>query len=170
MSIESIAVSSCMSSKGVITETADQNIYSACRTMHKNNIGCVIIVDENGGIRAKPVGIITERDVVRLLGRLDASSLHLPLRNIMSKPLVTISVTSSIKDAIQTMQQKKIRRLAIVDKEKIAGIITDKDIFRAIINNQTLVSSMVSNELKRGHGTEYEQFTEYWFRDIFHKQ
>jgi CBS domain-containing protein len=106
MSIESIPVSTYMSNKGVITETADQNIHSACRTMHKNNIGCVIIVDKNSGTWEKPVGIITERDVVRLLGRLDASLLHLPLRNTMSKPLVTISVNGSIKDAIYTMQQK----------------------------------------------------------------
>jgi CBS domain-containing protein len=88
----------------------------------------------------------------------------------MSKPLVTISVNDSIKDAIYTMQQKNIRRLAIVDKEKIAGIITDKDIFRAIINNQTLIPSIVNDELIRGRGIAYEQFTEYWFRDVFHKR
>ncbi|MGB6671228.1 MAG: CBS domain-containing protein [Candidatus Nitrosopolaris sp.] len=61
-SIESIPVSTCMSSKGVITETADQNIYAACRIMHKNNIGSVIILGKNGCSYEKPLGIITERD------------------------------------------------------------------------------------------------------------
>jgi CBS domain-containing protein len=138
--------------------------------MHKNNIGCVIILGKNGGSLEKPVGIITERDVVRLLGRLDEVSIHSPLSKIMSKPVVTISINSSIKDAIQTMQQKNIRRLVIVDKEKMVGIITDKDIFRAIINNQTLIPSLVNDELIREHRPAYEQFSEYWFRDIFHKQ
>ena len=92
MSIDSIPVSTYMSSKGVITETADQNIYAACRMMHKNNIGCVIILGKNGGSHEKPVGIITERDVVRLLGRLDTASIHSPLSKIMSKPVVTISI------------------------------------------------------------------------------
>jgi CBS domain-containing protein len=45
----------------------------------------------------------------------------------MSKPLVTISKECSVKDAIQTMQRKNIRRLVIVEKEKMVGIITDKD-------------------------------------------
>lgn len=169
MSIESVPVSTYMSSKGVVTETADQNIHSACRIMHENNIGCVIVVDKNSGnSHEKPIGIITERDVVRVLGRLDSSSMHSPLRKIMSKPLVTISLNSSIKDAIQIMQRKNIRHLVIVDKEKMAGIITDKDIFRAIINNESLVSSLVNDELIREHRTTHEQFTEYWFRDIFH--
>jgi predicted transcriptional regulator len=88
----------------------------------------------------------------------------------MSKPLITISINSSIKEAIQTMQQKNIRRLVIVDKEKMVGIITDKDIFRAIMNNQTLIPSLLNDELMGEHRPAYEQFSEYWFRDIFHKQ
>ena len=159
-----------MSSKGVITETADQNIYAACRIMHKNNIGCVIILSKNGGSHEKPLGIITERDVVRLLGRLDSALINSPLSNTMSKPLITISINSSFKEAIQTMQQKNIRRLVIVDKENMVGIITDKDIFRALMNNQTLIPSLLNDELIREHRPAYEQFSEYWFRDIFHKQ
>jgi predicted transcriptional regulator len=46
-----------MSKKGVITETADQNIYAACRMMHENNIGCIIIVDRDSAGQKKPVGL-----------------------------------------------------------------------------------------------------------------
>ncbi len=170
MSVEAIPVSAYKSSKGVITETADQNIYSACRIMLKNEIGCVIVVeiDNNGGL--KPVGIITERDVVRILGKLDATSLHLPLKEIMSKPLVTISITGSIKDAIQTMHRNNIRHLVLIDKETMVGVITDKDIFKAITSNQMAMSSLGSVEPIAGQKVAYEQFTEYWFRDFFHKQ
>jgi CBS domain-containing protein len=62
MSIDTIPVSTYMSTKEVITETVDQNIYAACRTMNKNNIGCVVVVDKSGK-NEKPVGILTERDV-----------------------------------------------------------------------------------------------------------
>ena len=78
-----------MSSKGVRTEPVDQNIYSVCSIMHKNNIVCVIVVDKNSD-NQKPVGIINERDVVRILGTLNAASLHniqlqhlLPLRILL---------------------------------------------------------------------------------------
>lgn len=114
MSIDTIPVSTYKSPKEVITETEDQNIYAACRIMNKNNIGCVVVVDKS----ERPVGILTERDVVRIFGTLDAASSHSPLSEIMSKPLITISTNSSIKDALETMQQKNIRRLVILDKEK----------------------------------------------------
>ena len=169
MSVDAIPVSAYKSGKGVITETADQNIYSACRIMLKNDIGCVIVVDIDNDGGLKPVGIITERDVVRILGKLDVS-LHLPLREIMSKPLVTISITSSIKDAIQTMHRNNIRHLVLIDKETMVGVITDKDIFKAITSNQTAMSSLGSVEPIAGQKAAYEQFTEYWFRDILHKR
>jgi len=165
MSIDTIPVSAYKSPKEVITETVDQNIYAACRIMNKNNIGCVVVVDKS----EKPVGILTERDVVRIFGTLDAASSHSPLSEIMSKPLITISTNSSIKDALQTMQQKNIRRLVILDKEKTIGIITDKDIFRAIMSNQTLIEGLTSIEPLVERRTAYDQFREYWFRDTFHK-
>jgi CBS domain-containing protein len=78
-------------------------------------------------------------------------------------------MNSSIKDAIQTMQQKNIHRLVIVDKEKIVGIITDKDIFRALMNNQDLIPSLLGDKLLVEHKTVYDQFGQYWFGDILHK-
>jgi CBS domain-containing protein len=169
MSIDTIPVSAYKSPKEVITETVDQNIYAACRIMNKNNIGSVVIVDKNSGKNEKPVGILTERDVVRIFGTLDAASSHLSLSKIMSKPIITISTNSSIKDALETMQQKNIRRLVILDKEKMIGIITDKDIFRAIISNQTLIEDLTRIEPLAERRTAYDQFREYWFRDTFHK-
>ena len=88
----------------------------------------------------------------------------------MSKSLITISINSSIKDAIQTIQQENIRHLVIVDKEKMVGIITYKDIFRVIINNQVLIPSLLSNKLLTEHKTLYNHFSEYWFGDILHKR
>jgi CBS domain-containing protein len=168
-SIETISVSSFMT-RDVKTEKEDQNVITACRIMHENNIGCVVIFSKNGPNSEKPTGIITERDVVRLLGSLNPTLLQTPLRDIMSKPLITISIDSSIKDAIQTMQQKNIRRLVIVDKEKMVGIITDKDIFGAIMNNQDLILSLLGDKLLVERKTIYDQFSQYWFGDILHKR
>jgi CBS domain-containing protein len=163
-SIETTSVSSFIT-RDVKTEKEDQNVITACRIMHENNIGCVIIVKKDD----KPVGIITERDVVRLLGSLNPSLLQTPLGDIMSKPLITISINSSITDAIQIMQQKNIRRLVISDGERMVGIITDKDIFRAIMNNQDLIPSLLSDKLLIERKTVYNQFGQNWFGDILHK-
>ncbi|MDP9287531.1 MAG: CBS domain-containing protein [Thermoproteota archaeon] len=164
-SIETISVSSFMT-RDVKTEKEDQNVLTACRIMHENNIGCVIIVKKDD----KPIGIITERDVVRLLGSLNPSLLQIPLRDIMSKPVITISINSSLRDAIQTMQQKNIRRLVITDGERMVGIITDKDIFRAIMNNQDLIPSLLGDKLLIERKTVYDQFGQHWFGDILRKR
>jgi predicted transcriptional regulator len=70
VSIESISVSSFMT-KDVKTETEDQNIQTACRRMHENGIGSIVIVKKNDhNDNYRPMGIITERDIVRVVGSL----------------------------------------------------------------------------------------------------
>lgn len=173
MSIDSVPISNFMTKKA-ITATEDQNIHSASRKMYENNIGSVIVV--NNGTDNKPVGIITERDVVRVLGHLQPWLLNSLLRELMSKPLITVSSNSSLRDGIQTMYTKNIRRLPVVSdmepKNHILGIITDKDIFRVLLKNQNLVQSLVSDELMAQYGqTVHKQFAEYWFNDILvHKK
>jgi predicted transcriptional regulator len=91
----------------------------------------------------------------------------------MSKPLITLSDTSSIKDVLQTMQLKNIRRVVIVERqapEKMIGIITDKDIFRNMMRNQDLIPSLLGDDLLVQHKSIYNQFSEYWFGDILHRR
>lgn len=201
MGIESISVSNLMSTN-VITETEDQTIQAACRRMHESNVGSIVIVKTNlntnngsssrhytdssnnsNNKKQQAVGIITERDVVRILGSLQPALLQVPIRDLMSKPVITITSNRSIRDAMQTMQLKNIRRLVVVDNEKeddrsnnknnddsMIGIITDKDIFIAIMKNQDLIPSLLSDELVSVNKPIYEQFSEYWFGDILHKR
>jgi len=166
MSIESIPVSSFMT-RNVKTETEDQNIQAICKIMNEKNIGSVIVIKIIDG-KNQAVGIITERDVVRILGLLQTSLLLVPLREHMSKPLVTLRPNNSIKDAIQTMQLNNIRRIPIVENENLQGIITDKDIFKAIINNQISINDLVSNNALIGKSSVvFDQYREYLFSDNF---
>lgn len=180
MTIESTPVSSYMT-RNVRTESEYQNIRAACKIMHENDIGAVVIVKSSSEEHhesvidsnnyKKPLGIITERDIVKVIGSLDLSLLSAPLRDIMSTPLVTISTNSSIKDAIQTMHHKNIRRLIVVENEGVmTGIITYKDIFRAIVSNQDLTMSFLGDKMLIGERSVYDQFGEYWFSDILQRR
>ncbi|TLX66234.1 MAG: CBS domain-containing protein [Thaumarchaeota archaeon] len=64
--------------------------------MGEHKIGCVVIV-EVGDADMKPIGIITERDIVRILGELEPWSNQKSLRTMMSKPVITIESTASLK-------------------------------------------------------------------------
>ena len=143
MSLESISLSSCMT-KNIKTIQSDKGLFNVCRIMKDNRIGCVIVVDESSS--NTPVGIITERDIVNYLSS-PLGNLLMQVKEIMSKPLVTALETQSLIDALQTMQKNNFRRIPIANKEgKLVGIVTDKDIFKTIINNKELLSDLNNNK------------------------
>lgn len=132
--LNTIPVSKYMT-KNIVTATVDQTIQSICSLMHKNNVGSVIIVRRVvDGL--KPIGIITERDIIHQIGKVELFSTQSSVRELMTssgnKDLVTITSDTSVSDAISTMHANNIRRLPIIDSKdkKMIGIITDKDILK----------------------------------------
>lgn len=164
MSSDTVPVSQLMNSK-VQTDFEDQNIMSACNIMSANNIGSVIIVTRSQN--PTPVGIITERNIVEILGRLNTDLLQAPLRMLMSKPLITIEHSASIKEAAKLMCNKKIRRLVVVDKNnKMIGILTQKDLFNAIDKNPSLFSEFYGNEYPTRIKEMYENFNQHRLENL----
>ena len=161
MSLDSTNVASLMN-PNVITDTEEQNIMSACNIMHGNNIGCVILVTLED--REKPTGIFTERDVVRVLGKLSPWLYQVPLRELMSKPVVTVEQTSTVKEAMQIMNSKNIRRLVVIDKDQMmVGIITLRDIFKLINRSPELITEFYGPSFPVKFRDIHEKFTEYKF-------
>ena len=143
----------------VQTHFEDQNIMSACNIMSANDIGCVIIVTRDRD--RMPVGIITERDIVRILGKLNPDLFQTPLRTLMSNPIITIEQSASINDAAKIMNSKEIRRLVVVDKDnKMSGILTQKDVFNAIDKNPSLFSELYGNGYSIGFKEIYEKYNQ----------
>lgn len=161
MSIEAVSVESIMT-RGVKCVNERQSVKAVASIMSTNNIGSVIVT-ENEDV---PVGIITETDIVRIAGLTEAFLPHLLAIDIMSKPVIPIYVGSSIQDAIQTMKLNNVRRLPVLDRRaKMVGIITDKDIFRAIINSQSLVSSIIESATIE-HRPIYQRLSEFMIREM----
>jgi len=149
----------------VQTDFEDQNIMSACNIMYANDIGSVIIVTRNAS--QTPVGIITERDIVGILGKLNPDLLQTPLRMLMSKPVITIEESASINDASKLMNTKKIRRLVVVDRNnKMTGILTQKDIFNAIYKNPSLFSEFYGDNFSSNFKEVYERFNQYRLENL----
>jgi predicted transcriptional regulator len=156
---EKISVSNLMNPK-VHTDFEDQNIMSACNIMYSNDIGCVIIVTHVS--ERTPVGIITERDVVRILGKLNSDLLQSPLRTLMSSPIITIEESAYINEATKLMNTKKIRRLVVVDRNnKMTGILTQRDIFNAIDKDPNLFSEFYGNAFSSKFTEIYERYNKY---------
>jgi len=110
----------------VITITEDKTMEDAAKVMGAKHIGSLIVVADD-----KPKGIVTERDLlsgILALGRDPAKS---RVGASMSWPLVTIASDASIKEAAKIMMRKK-GRLAVMDGEKLKGIISASDFIRSL--------------------------------------
>lgn len=106
-----------------ITVTPNALIYEAAKTMRDKEIGSVIIVD-----KGKVLGIATERDLVRRVLAENKDPKVLPISAIMSKPVISISPDEDLVDAAQLMKEKGIKRLIIMDGDKLLGIMTTSEL------------------------------------------
>ncbi len=112
--------------KEVITINVDKSVFEAAQLMTSKGLGCLIIVD-----KALPVGIITERDIVRRIVA-KRSSPDLKVAEIMSKTLITVDADTSLKEAARVMSTNKIRRLPVLKQNKLVGIVVASDFVRNV--------------------------------------
>lgn len=137
--IRNLTVSDFMT-RNVTTIIENETMRQACKLMYQDNIGSIVIikndtVDQAGTTTQEiPRGMVTERDIARMVGFSAKFFADMPVSEVMSKPLITINPNTSVKDAVSLMEQKDIRRLPVIDeKGQMVGIITAKDIFKAVM-------------------------------------
>jgi CBS domain-containing protein len=114
--------------KKPITASQDTSVKEIAKLMQENSIGSVILVKND-----KPIGIVTERDLVRRVLALGKDPDSTKAFDICSKPIISICSRTpdllDLDDAIDTMIKNKIRRLVVVDRQdKVVGILTADDI------------------------------------------
>ncbi len=114
-------------SKPVKTVKARDTIAAAAKAMVKHEIGAVVVVEGKN-----LVGIVTERDIVKQMVKA-RDALKKPLKQLVSKSLITAKPNTSIQEAFETMLKNKIRRLPVVDGPNLVGIVTENDLMRWVL-------------------------------------
>ena len=109
----------------VITIKADATVHEAVKIMNKHEIGCLVVV-----LKGKPVGIITERDMLKRVLAKSVDSEKIKVSDIMSVPLIVGKPVMEIEDAVKLMFKIKIKKLPIVHKGKLIGLVTLTDLTR----------------------------------------
>jgi CBS domain-containing protein len=164
---------------GLMTEKlktieSSSTAQEASKKMRDNNISSLVVVDNKKN--NKPIGIVTERDLVRKVCVNDANSSKMLIKNIMSSPLVTIDSRSSVEVAADIMSQNKVRHLLVVedntdttnsdnddyDITRPLGIITPSDFVGYLKENLNIdeVNAKILESLKEQRGREGEQAVE----------
>jgi len=116
-----------VTSKPLITIDGETSAQDAIKLMVEKNIGALVVTE-----KGKLVGIVTERDILKKCCP-EASCEEVKVREIMSKPLVTVDAETPIGVAVETMTNKKIRRLLVTEGKKIVGIVTQKDLMKGTL-------------------------------------
>jgi len=111
--------------RNVKTVRTDDTVLAAVSKMNKFRIGSVIVTN-NG----RPVGIITERNILERIvePRLDPTTVK--AKDIMSSPLITVDANAAVEEAAKIMARKGIKKLPIVEDDKVVGVISTSDIVR----------------------------------------
>ncbi len=108
----------------VITIREGDTIHDAAKLMNKNDIGCIIIT----GKENKPVGIITERDLIMRVMSKNTLPSKVTAKKVMTSPLLTVDPDETLTEAARKMSRLNVRRLGVIYKGNLVGLISSKDI------------------------------------------
>lgn len=108
--------------------TIDENalVEKAAETMNKFEIGSIIAVK-----RKKATGIVTERDLLKRIVAEGRSTKKTKVKEIMSKPLLSITPDTDVEEAARLMFEKKIKKLVVMENNRLVGIVSLTDIARS---------------------------------------
>jgi len=120
-SLSKILVRDIMSNS-IISADPSTTVYQIAKLMEKSGVGAIIVKKDN-----IPAGIITDRDFAIKIAS-QKYPLDTPVHKVASYPLQTINANESILVAADLMSSKKIRKLAVVENNKVVGIITSTNL------------------------------------------
>jgi CBS domain-containing protein len=142
-------IASILATKGdkVVTIRADQSIREALGVLSQHNIGALVVVD----VEMRPVGILSERDIVRAAAK-DEQVFPVLVGQLMTRDLVLGTPGDDLGAVGQTMVQRRIRHLPVVQGERLVGIVSIGDVMKAQ-RDQYLgeVDTLQTIVMERGH-------------------
>ena len=125
--------------KDVITIENDKTAQDAAKIIAEKDISFLVIMNDG-----KPEGILSESDFVRKIAAENKKASEIKITEVMSYKFRSVAPTTTIEDAIQKMLNNNIRRLIILDNEKLAGVITQTDL-ASYLRDQILVDGTIKS-------------------------
>ena len=125
--------------KNVITIESGKKTLDAAIILKEKEISFLVVVNES-----KPVGIVSERDIIRKIVADNKDAAVTSLEAIMSKKFKWVEPNSSIESAVQKMLNNNIRRLVVLENDKLAGVITQTDLTE-FLRSKILINATIES-------------------------
>ncbi len=124
--------------RNVATVDIKSSIQQLSQKMLAYGVGSVIITDDN-----QPVGIVTEKDIVRKIVSKNLKPEDISIKELMTTPLITIPSHEDVTDAMRKMVKMEIKRLPVVENNRLIGIVTDTDLIAASAEMGSIFSDLI---------------------------
>ena len=129
--------------RNVVIIEHSKTARDAAVLLTEKDISFLVVVENE-----KPIGIVTERDLVRKVWAIDKKTSDIPLSDIMSYKFRSVTPTTSIEDAVKKMLNNNIRRLVVLEDNNLAGVITETDLASYLRSKLLIDGAMKSVESK----------------------
>jgi CBS domain-containing protein len=112
--------------RGVMTAQPEDSIQEIALRLSSRKIGAIVIVDESGNV----AGIISERDIIRLIAEHGAEALKMPASRGMTRDVVSCTKTCTIEEVMDTMTRGRFRHLPVIEDDVLVGIVSIGDVVK----------------------------------------
>ena len=114
----------------IFSISENSSIEEACKILHKNKIGALLVYCGESNDPDNLVGIITERDVIEDISLKGPEHLHSKIKDIMSSSIIKVSSDNTTDEALDMMIDNQIRHLAVMDNDRLLGVVSMRDIVK----------------------------------------
>lgn len=118
----------------IVSIRPDEAVSAVARTLAERRIGAVLVMDSVG----RPVGILSERDIVRGVAGQGSAVLQQPASALMTRELVTCQPTDTVAQVMALMSERRVRHLPVMDGERLVGMISIGDVVKARLDDAEL--------------------------------
>ncbi len=130
-------------SRVVVFATGNETVRDAAHRMRENNVGALVVVDKE----RRPVGILTDRDIVMRSVAEDRDPAYTTIEEIMTQELRTVQESTAIEEALRVMQRFGARRLVVLtDEGKLAGLLSVDDVIELLAEEAAAIRGLLRKE------------------------
>lgn len=136
-----MVISDVLAAKGhrIVTVWATKRVDQIIKMCDERRIASVIVVDADG----QPLGIVTDRLLLRALGRLGARALEATAAGVMESPVPSCSPSTTVSEALRRMTEERVRHLLVMDGDRMAGLVSIGDLVKIRLQDAEMESRVL---------------------------
>jgi len=129
----------------ILSVAPDDNILETLKKLSEYGVGALLVLEHDN-----LVGIVSERDYARKVILEGKNSTDTKVKEIMTPNPITVGANDSLKTCMETMTNNHIRHLPVVDNGKILGVLSNRDLLKAVISQQEFLIDQLESYIQTG--------------------